>query len=90
MLVDRNMDCRSNADQRDHFPRIHLDVSLFLGIYQICIPCFPFDLPMQSGTITDKLNTVIQDAFQAIWLIPHASPFSSPFHVLAMSALISI
>ena len=50
MLVDQNvaMVCGSNTDQRDHFPRIHLDVSLFSGIHQICIPTFPFDPPMQS------------------------------------------
>ena len=41
------MVCGSNTDQRDHFPRIHLDV---LGIHQICIPTFPFDPPMQSDT----------------------------------------
>ena len=26
-LVDQNMVCGSNTDQRDHFSRIHLDVS---------------------------------------------------------------
>ena len=50
MLVDQNVVCRSNTDQRDHFPRI-LDVSLFLGIHQICIPTFPSDPPMQSDTL---------------------------------------
>ena len=50
MLVDQNMVCGSNNDQRDHFLRIHLDVSLFSGIHQICIPTFPFDPPMLSGT----------------------------------------
>ena len=48
MVVDQNMVCGSNKDQRDHFPRIHLDVYLFSGIHQICIPTFPFDPPMQS------------------------------------------
>ena len=47
MLVDQNMVCGSNIDQRDHFPRIHLDASLFSGIHQICIPTFPFDPPTQ-------------------------------------------
>ena len=47
LLVDQNMVCGSNAD---HFPRIHLDVSLFSGIHQICIPTFPFDSPTQSDT----------------------------------------
>ena len=51
MLVDQNMVCGSKTDQRDHFPGIHLDVSLFSGIHQICIPTFPFDLPMQSDTL---------------------------------------
>ena len=46
MLVDHNMVCRSNKDQRDHFPRIHLDVSLFTGKHQIRIPIFPFDPPL--------------------------------------------
>ena len=48
MLVDQNMVCRSNTDQRDHFPGIHLAVSLFSGIHQICIPTFLFDPPTQS------------------------------------------
>ena len=50
MLVDQNMVCGSNKDQSDHFPRIHLDVSLFSGKHQMCIPTFPFDPPTQSGT----------------------------------------
>ena len=50
MLVDQNMICGSNTNQGDHFPRIHLDVSLFSGIRQICIPTFPFDPPTQSDT----------------------------------------
>ena len=50
MLVDQNMVCRSNTDQIDHFPRIHLDVSLFSGIHQACIPTFPFDSPTQNDT----------------------------------------
>ena len=37
MLVDQNMVCGSNTDQRDHFPRIHVDVSLFSGIHQIAM-----------------------------------------------------
>ena len=37
MLVDQNMVCGLNTGQRDHFPRIQLVVSLFSGIYQICI-----------------------------------------------------
>ena len=48
MLVDQNMVCGSNTDQRDHFFRIHLGVSLFSGICQICIPTFLFGPPMQS------------------------------------------
>ena len=32
------------------FPRDNLFVSLFSGIHQICIPAFPFNLPMQNGT----------------------------------------
>ena len=54
MLVDQNdiIVCGSNKDQRDHLPRIHLDVSLFSGIHQICIPTFPFDPPTQSDTYT--------------------------------------
>ena len=32
------------------FPRDNLFVSLFSGIHQICIPAFPFDLPMQNGS----------------------------------------
>ena len=36
MLVDQNMVCASNTDQRDHFPRIHL-VSLFSGIHQMYV-----------------------------------------------------
>ena len=43
LLVDQNMVCGSNKDQRDQFPRINLDVSFFSGIHQICIPTFPFD-----------------------------------------------
>ena len=39
VLVDQNMICGSNKVQRDHFPRIHLD-----------IPTFPFDPPTQSDT----------------------------------------
>ena len=31
MLVDQNMVCRSNTDQRDHFPRIHLDLPMYWG-----------------------------------------------------------
>ena len=50
LLVDQNVVYGSNKNQRDHFPRIHLDVSLFSGIHQICIPTFPFDPPMHSGT----------------------------------------
>ena len=50
MLVDQNMVCGSNTDQRDYFSRIHLDVSLFSGIHRICIPTFPFDPPTQSDT----------------------------------------
>ena len=50
MLVDQDMVYRSITDQRDHFPKIHLDVSLFSGIHQICIPTFPFDPPTQSDT----------------------------------------
>ena len=46
-LADQNMICGSNTD---HFPRIHLDVSLFSGIHQICIPTFPFDPPTQRDT----------------------------------------
>ena len=33
-----------------HFPGYKLFVSLFSGIHHICIPAFPFDPPMQSGT----------------------------------------
>ena len=51
MLVDQNMVCESSKDQRDYFPRIHLDISLFSGIHQICIPTFPFDPSMQSDTL---------------------------------------
>ena len=36
--------------QRFIFPGYNLFVSLFSGIYQICIPVFPFDPPTQSGT----------------------------------------
>ena len=50
MLVDQNMVCRSDTDQGDHFPGIHLDVSLISGIHQICISTFPFDPPTQSDT----------------------------------------
>ena len=50
MLVDQNMVCGSKKDQRDHFPSIHLDVSFFSGIHQICIPTFPVDSPTQSDT----------------------------------------
>ena len=45
MLVDQNMVCGSNTDQRDHFARLHLHVSLIPGIHQIFIPTFPFDQP---------------------------------------------
>ena len=48
MLVDQSMICGSNKDQKDHLPRIHLDVSPFSGILQICIPTLPFDPPMQT------------------------------------------
>ena len=58
MLVNQNMVCGSKTNQRDHFPRIYLDVSLFSGIHQICIPTFPFDPPSQS------------DTYQAIHLCP--------------------
>ena len=51
MLVDQSMICGSNKDQQDHLPRIHLDVSPFSGILQICIPTLPFDPPMQSDTL---------------------------------------
>ena len=57
VLVDQNMVCGSNKDQRDHFPGIHLDVSLFSGIHQICILTFPFDPPMQSDTSSN--NTMV-------------------------------
>ena len=50
MLVDQNIVCGSKKDQRDHFRGIHLDVSLFSGIHQICIPTFPLDPPTQSDT----------------------------------------
>ena len=60
VIDDQNMVCGSNKDQRDHFPRIHLDVSLFSGIHldvslfsgihQICIPTFPIDPSTQSDT----------------------------------------
>ena len=30
MLADQNMICESKTDQRDHFPRIQLDVSLYI------------------------------------------------------------
>ena len=40
-LVSQNMVCGSKTDQRDHFPGIYLDVSLFSWIHQICIPTFP-------------------------------------------------
>ena len=36
MVVDQNMVCGSDKDERDHFPRIRVDVSLFSGIHQIC------------------------------------------------------
>ena len=55
MLVGHNMVCGSN---KDHFPRIHLDVSRFTGIHQIRIPTFPFDPPTQSGTYHDQLQVV--------------------------------
>ena len=48
MLVDQNMVCGSNKDQRDHFPRIH----------QICIPTFPFDPPMLRGTYFVIYHTI--------------------------------
>ena len=48
LLVDRNMVCGYITDQRDHFPRIKLIVSLFSGIHQI--PTFLFDPPTQSDT----------------------------------------
>ena len=51
ILVDQNMVCGTNTDQKDHYPRMHLDVSLFSGIHQICIPTFPFDPPTQSDTL---------------------------------------
>ena len=53
VLVDQNMVSGSNKDQRDNFPRIHLDVSLFSGLHQICIPTFPFDPPTQSDTYSN-------------------------------------
>ena len=37
-------------DQSFISPGYNLFVSLFSGIYQICIPTFPFDLATQSGT----------------------------------------
>ena len=43
-LVDHNMVCGSNKDQRDHFPWI-----LFRDISDM-YPYFPFDPPMQSDT----------------------------------------
>ena len=52
MLVDQNMVVGSNTDQRDHFPRIRLVVSLFSGIHQIYIPTYPFDPPTQSDTLS--------------------------------------
>ena len=52
MSVGQIMVSRSITDQWDHFPRIHLDVSLFSGIHQICIPTFPYDPPTQSDTLT--------------------------------------
>ena len=48
VLVDQNMVCGSS---KDHFPRMHLDVSVFSGIHQMCIPSFPFDPHAQSDTL---------------------------------------
>ena len=42
------------AIQRFISPGYNLFVSLFSGIHQICIPAFPFDPPMQSGTYNYK------------------------------------
>ena len=42
-----------------HFPGYKLFVSLFSGIHQICIPPFPFDPPMQSGTYSTYMHTYI-------------------------------
>ena len=51
VLVDQNMVSGSNKDQRDNFPRIHLDVSLFSGLYTSDM--FPFDPPTQSDTYSN-------------------------------------
>ena len=58
-LNHQNMVCGSNTEQRDHFPRIQLVVSLFSGIHQICIPTFPFDPLTQSDTFEFKPVYVI-------------------------------
>ena len=52
MSVNQNIVCGSKTDQRDHFPKIHLDASLFSGIHWICISTFPFDPPTQSDTFS--------------------------------------
>ena len=54
MIVNQNIVCGSKIDQRDHFPRVQLDVSLFSGIHQICISTFPFDPPTQNDTLYHK------------------------------------
>ena len=55
-LVDPNMVCGSNTDQKDHFPRIQLVVFLFSEIRHICIPTvfLSVDPPTQSDTLTVK------------------------------------
>ena len=64
MLVDQNnygFWIKINIDQRDHFPRIHLDVSLFSEIHQICIPTFPFDPPTQSDTLLNVYSLSVAE-----------------------------
>ena len=59
MLADQNMVCGSTKDQRDHFPRIQLDVSLFSGIHQICIPTFPLIHPRKVVHIRMYIHSYI-------------------------------
>ena len=50
--------------QKFIFPGYNLFVSLFSGIYQICIPAFPFDPPTQSGTFNNVTGQEGGEDFQ--------------------------
>ena len=57
MYMHNLLNVLAGVDQSFIFTEYNLFVSLFSGIHQICIPAFPFDLSMQSGTYNYICNT---------------------------------